>query len=134
MTNTTTTQEVYVPQNGISRANYRVYHTDPECQHLQSSRAVDLERLDDRFRECRTCAGEVSQPATNHRPSLRSLLNGPTVWINPDRDLADPQIYHTTLDCKYVSRERYHRARKDRLADDYRQCKSAACQREAADD
>lgn len=65
---------VWITPNGMARSKHRVYHTDEECPRLHESRAVDRDSLDDRFSECRQCAGLAEQPET-HTRSLRSILS-----------------------------------------------------------
>lgn len=64
---------VYVTPNGEARSNSRVYHTDRTCPRLNAAREADRDSLDDRFTECRECAGLAEQPTT-HRQSLRARL------------------------------------------------------------
>ncbi|WP_323190431.1 hypothetical protein [Halostella sp. PRR32] len=80
----------------------RPFHTDPDCHHLEkavSIRSVPRETLNDSYKECDHCAGEIDKPAgvgEGHLDSLKAAAeDGPDVAT--DGGVPDPLNFEAAV-------------------------------------
>jgi hypothetical protein len=78
------------------------FHTDPDCHHLEkavSDRSVPREALNDGYKECDHCAGEIDKPAgvgEGHLDSLKTAAeDGPD--IATDGGIPDPLNFEAAV-------------------------------------
>jgi hypothetical protein len=65
---------VWVASSTNSRTKF-VFHTDPDCRYVHETHKQRVRAsLNERFSECRVCAGECSPGSPERRSSLHELI------------------------------------------------------------